>query len=136
MMNITAKRSEEEKRLSQLSANRRWRERNLEKDRECQRKYREANPDKLKIINRRSKLKRKFGISLEQFDVLLASQNSVCAICKTAETGERGWHVDHCHSSGVIRGILCHYCNTGLGLFKDNPVSLQNAIGYLNENRL
>jgi hypothetical protein len=89
--------------------------------------WRKSNPDKQKSIQ----LKSVYGITLEQRDEMLLEQGSVCAICKTEKSSARDWHTDHCHASGVVRGILCHHCNTALGLFKDNPATLAAAITYL-----
>lgn len=71
------------------------------------------------------------GLSKEQYFSLIESQDNKCAICKDILELDHKTHVDHCHSTGKIRGILCHGCNTGLGLFKDNIDSLKNAIKYL-----
>lgn len=83
-------------------------------------------------------LKKKFGMSVEDYNKALAGQNGVCAICKGRETSianqnnkVRRLTVDHCHSTGKIRGLLCSRCNRGLGFFRDNPKNLQNAIKYL-----
>jgi hypothetical protein len=96
-----------------------------------------ANPERLAVINRRSKLKRAFGISLEQYDAMLAAQGGRCGICGTGEpTGKRGilgpvFHVDHCHKTGKIRGLLCASCNPALGAFGDSAERLAAAIAYL-----
>lgn len=78
----------------------------------------------------------KYGLTPEQVDELLVRQGGRCAICPTTEPGGRykEWAIDHCHVSGEVRGLLCHHCNTALGGFKDNPLLLQKAIGYLNGN--
>lgn len=76
----------------------------------------------------------KIAISKEHYGVLYDLQNGKCAICKCESGGNvRGdkLAVDHCHTSGNIRGLLCHRCNTGIGLFKDNKESLLAAIEYL-----
>lgn len=75
-------------------------------------------------------LQQTYGITLEQYNDLFASQNLRCAICKTA-TSSSHWCTDHCHTTGVVRGILCHNCNTLLGHAKDNVGTLQAAIDYL-----
>ena len=75
-------------------------------------------------------LKRTYGISLEEYESLLESQDNVCKICKTEKIGKH-LAVDHDHKTGKIRGILCENCNRGLGMFKDSPELLQNAIQYL-----
>jgi hypothetical protein len=75
---------------------------------------------------------RKFGITVEDYDRMAAEQNGGCAICGTTEPGGRGvFHVDHCHDSGKVRGLLCTGCNTGLGQFKDDPTRLLAAVEYL-----
>ncbi|KKL76070.1 hypothetical protein LCGC14_2048590 [marine sediment metagenome] len=74
---------------------------------------------------------RKYGLTLETFESLLASQDNVCAICKTDEWGKKGPAVDHDHVTGAVRGILCGRCNSGLGHFRDNTDFLTGAIKYL-----
>jgi len=83
---------------------------------------------------------RKFGISIEERDELLRKQDGRCAICKKfinfTEQG-RGQKtgndavIDHCHGKGHIRGVLCGYCNTGLGSFKDDLHNLAEAFLYI-----
>lgn len=70
------------------------------------------------------------GITLDQFHAKYESQDFVCAICGDEMVG-RFLHIDHDHSDGSFRGILCHLCNVGLGAFKDSPERLSLAIGYL-----
>ena len=84
--------------------------------------------------SRRSHLKRKYGITLEQYNELLSSQDGKCAICNEDEKCSRNsvLAVDHCHKTGEIRGLLCSHCNRGLGLFKDNSEILTKAIKYIN----
>ena len=74
-----------------------------------------------------------YGLTSAEFDAMLAGQGGVCAICGTAEWPGRANapHVDHCHESNQIRGILCHDCNIGLGNFKDDPTRLMAAVAYL-----
>ncbi len=71
-----------------------------------------------------------YGMAPGQFEEMLADQDHKCWICKTSLIEARG-HVDHCHKTGKIRGILCRLCNGGLGFFRDNPESLAAAIRYL-----
>lgn len=91
---------------------------------------------KLKYKN--NNLRSSYGITLDQYENMLKSQNSVCKICKKEEvhrnnqnTGISRLAVDHCHVTGKIRGILCTKCNTGLGSFKDNIQLLATTIQYL-----
>lgn len=75
-------------------------------------------------------LKRTFGIGYQKYAEISEEQGNVCAICGCIEQRKR-LVVDHCHQTGKIRGLLCSPCNLGLGSFKDNIVSLQGAILYL-----
>jgi hypothetical protein len=76
-------------------------------------------------------LLRKYGINVEQRDLMLLGQGGVCAVCKHDKPAHEVWHVDHCHDTGVVRGVLCRACNTGLGCFRDNAESLRSAVEYL-----
>jgi hypothetical protein len=98
---------------------------------------REGDKSGVAVVNRRSKLKRKYGISLDDYAALLERQGGKCAICKATEPRGRAghfgpvFHVDHCHQTGRIRGLLCSTCNPGLGAFGDSVERLQAAIDYL-----
>jgi DNA-directed RNA polymerase subunit RPC12/RpoP len=72
------------------------------------------------------------GFTPNDFEEKLAEQNNKCAICGTEDPGATNWHADHDHKTGQKRGILCHKCNTGLGLLKDDIDILCSAIEYLN----
>lgn len=75
---------------------------------------------------------RAYGLTLDTFNALLDSQDGRCAICKSEDPGGKGcFHVDHCHVTDEIRGLLCHNCNLMLGQSKDNVQTLRNAIRYL-----
>ncbi len=78
-------------------------------------------------------LKSKYGISLEDYEAMVAEQGGGCAICKQGPRGKRysSLVVDHCHDTGIVRGLLCDHCNRGLGLFGDNPETLEAAALYL-----
>jgi ribosomal protein L36 len=78
--------------------------------------------------------KYKYGISLEDFDLMLQKQNYKCKICgkpHVEDDKENRLYVDHCHKTGEIRHLLCRRCNTGLGLFEDNIQLFKNCINYL-----
>lgn len=77
---------------------------------------------------------RKFGITPEDYDGMLAAQGGGCAICGSTEPGGRWgthFHVDHCHESGRVRGLLCGNCNVLLGHAQDDPGRLTEAARYL-----
>lgn len=75
-------------------------------------------------------LKRSYGLSESDVLEMIDVRNSQCDICKEVMVKP---NVDHCHSTGRIRGMLCWNCNTGLGKFRDNIDYLNNAIAYLEE---
>lgn len=81
---------------------------------------------------------RKYGLTEQDWAMLLAAQGGRCAICRTDTPGGRGerWHIDHCHEAGTVRGLLCHNCNVGLGNFKDDPSLLIAAADYLKARRI
>lgn len=73
-----------------------------------------------------------YGISLKSYDKMLKEQGGGCKICGTKIPNCKGrFCVDHDHKTGKIRGLLCTKCNTGLGMFVDNPKILAAAITYL-----
>ncbi len=79
---------------------------------------------------RKTMLKCYYGISVEEYDALLARQNGKCAICREKPEGQT-LCVDHCHATGKIRGLLCRSCNVGLGNYRDDPRRMRAAIAYL-----
>ncbi len=84
--------------------------------------------------------KRTYGVPLSWVKDKLEEQHFKCAICKTVgfkmrEDHVTGMNLDHCHDTGKARGLLCHNCNRGLGLFQDNPEYLRDAANYIEVNR-
>lgn len=92
--------------------------------------------DKGKLASRKAHLQQQYSITLDDYDNMLQEQNHACAICgtdvKDCEKGS-GNHlaVDHCHTTGKVRGLLCASCNILLGKAKDSVTILQSAISYL-----
>ena len=76
-------------------------------------------------------LKNKYGITLDEYEDLLTVQNNKCAICGTPEPTGYNWHVDHCHKTGSVRGILCSKCNQALGLVNENIEILKSMEKYI-----
>jgi hypothetical protein len=76
---------------------------------------------------------RHYGICNTKYDEMLTAQHGACAICKCTLNSTRYTKlaIDHDHKTGKVRGLLCVNCNTGIGLFKDSPIRLSNAISYL-----
>ena len=79
----------------------------------------------------------KYKMTPEEFTFLLESQENKCAICETSDPGGRynKFHVDHCHNTEKVRGLLCHRCNYALGYFQDNSSNLLRAIQYLEQSK-
>jgi hypothetical protein len=126
----------------------RYRLANLDKFRDYKRMERPENQERRKELRRQRKataperefqryrknyLKAQFGITPEDYDRMYAGQGGVCAICGSTSPGRNSpyFHVDHCHVTSVVRGLLCNGCNLGLGHFKDNKGRLSAAIAYL-----
>ena len=82
---------------------------------------------------KQQKRNEKYDLKPENFNKLLNSQDKKCAICKVSITNNS--HLDHCHETKIIRGILCQNCNWGLGQFKDSIPILESAIEYLKNNK-
>lgn len=79
-----------------------------------------------------SQLKKKYGISLENYKEILEKQNYRCAICKRHyQDFKMNLAVEHCHRTGAIRGLCCSYCNTGLAAYHDKPEYFKAAAKYL-----
>lgn len=77
-------------------------------------------------------IKQKYGISIEERDVIAAKQGHKCAICGVPEMElNSSLAIDHCHQTGTVRGLLCKQCNLGVGNMKDDVNILKNAIVYL-----
>ena len=93
--------------------------------------WRAAHPEQNRVNYQGQHCKRLYGITLEEKNALLKSQGGRCALCRTREPRGKGWHVDHDHKTKIIRGILCHHCNLGLGQLKDDIKLLHKAIAYL-----
>ncbi len=92
-------------------------------------------------------LKHKYKLSTEEYDAMLEEQNSVCACCGREETRIVGrnnrsegkipmLHVDHCHATGLIRGLLCSSCNQALGLLGEDPDRIKSLLRYIEERAL
>ena len=112
---------------------------------ECQtarhREYYARTKNDRRIYKRRSDLKKKYGITLDNYHEMLVAQEFACAICKepekysTSKETKPTLAVDHCHKSSKVRGLLCSQCNQALGKFKDDPELLESALDYLKRNK-
>ena len=106
-----------------------WHRKNRERLVEVRREFYRLNPEAAKLKGRKSALKAKYGMTVEDYDALLKLQKGRCAMCK--QKYGRTLHVDHDHRTNVVRGLLCQRCNMGIGLLQDSINLLQSAIDYL-----
>lgn len=97
-------------------------------------KYKQTSTGKKKAWE--YSLKTKYNLTVEQYNEMLKEQNHKCCICGMDEVDNgRKLAVDHCHKTQKVRGLLCNFCNVGLGSFKDNINSLSKAISYLTKDK-
>lgn len=98
---------------------RRWHQKNKERVKQRQYQWRKDHPEQFWEWHRRKTLRLKFGITLEEYRTLFASQGNKCAICmREQELSGKDMALDHNHTNGKNRGILCFRCNTKLGFFE------------------
>lgn len=83
------------------------------------------------VVERRRHLREKYGLTEDRFVDMLARQDGRCAICRRDDHASKNWHIDHCHATGRVRGILCFRCNALLGNAMDKIATLRAAISYL-----
>lgn len=132
-----------------LKYSKEYRLNNKEKVNKSVMKWRIKNPEKVKEINRRyyskpnayrkADLKKKYGMTLEQYDDILRFQGGKCAICLSDSSQSKlskNMFVDHCHKTNTVRGLLCKKCNIALGEMKDDIEILERAIIYLKRYKL
>lgn len=87
-------------------------------------------------MNRNSKLKNKYGTTIEEYNCKLIEQEGKCSICsKTAKENGRALAQDHCHATGKLRDLLCDNCNRSIGLLGDDPEILIKAAKYLRRHK-
>lgn len=100
-----------------------------ESDKRRHKEYREKNREKLQW----KCLENEYGVTQEKYLQMLEGQGGGCAICEEKPNGKK-LAVDHCHTTNKVRGLLCHRCNTSLGLMRDSPTLLAKATSYLLTN--
>jgi len=106
------------------------------KNRQRAKIWNKKNVEKRRIIVQKHGYKKRYGLSLEQKQALVDGQNSKCAICNNDLKGTHDVCVDHCHTTGIIRGILCRKCNLGIGHLNDSIENLKSAQKYLEKYNL
>jgi hypothetical protein len=135
-----------EARLKKIEKVKQWHQNNPDKRKEQKRRHYEKYKDK---IDQRSKewyannkdryrdnaFRRKYGITLAEYEVKREQQNYCCAICRTSETDcGKKMFVDHNHQTGAVRKLLCTQCNAGIGMLQDDPEIMERAARYIREH--
>lgn len=113
-----------------IATARAWQERNPERYRATQERYRQVRRSEQRTYH----LRRTFGLTLDEYDALLAAQDGECAICGNPPQDGQFLHVDHNHETGDIRGLLCVRCNNALGQLREDVAVAQRAVEYLEAN--
>ena len=106
-----------------------WYHGNKEKSKIYNKEWKRKNKKRRDELNKKSYLKQKYGLTLDQYLTIKIQQNNKCAVC----IQEKKLDIDHCHTTGRIRQLLCANCNRMLGMAKENITTLTNAINYLNK---
>lgn len=91
-------------------------------------------------VRKSYEMRTRFGITLDEFRAKVVAQKGVCAICGEPETASRNGQVmhlsvDHCHTTGDVRDLLCKGCNNGIGWFKENPAAMRAAADYIERHK-
>ena len=119
-------------RLCASNTQRAWRKENPEKYKAlCV--GRKRNKEQARLYTHTHRLKHIYGMSAEDLSLLVLKQENTCAICH--DTFDSTPNIDHIHGTKIVRGLLCRGCNVGLGMFKENPQTLEAAIKYLKETQ-
>lgn len=141
----TARKSRQNNRASLAARMKRYREKNAERlkaadkarrEREKgpiadrNRRWRQANKERVQARSRAKQLSA-FGLTADQYDAMHAAQGGLCAVCSKPQPGKRRLAVDHCHRTGVVRGLLCTGCNSAIGRLGDSVTGLLRAVRYL-----
>lgn len=94
------------------------------------------HPEKHSKYSWKSRIKKMYGITEQQYLDLYVAQDGKCAVCEEViELRGKQTHIDHSHETLEVRGLLCHGCNTAIGLFKESEKTMLNAIKYLKDKK-
>jgi hypothetical protein len=100
-------------------------------------KYRKNHPEhieKNRLCKKKINLRKNYGLSITKWNEMALNQDRKCKLCGRVCESDKTFHVDHSHTDGHIRGLLCTQCNVGIGMFGDSIELLQKALLYLQEN--
>ncbi len=114
-----------------IDRNKEWKQKNPTKVRQIAKNYLANNQQKF----REYRLRRTFGLTIQQYDEMYLCQSGCCAVCKKHQSElNRVLCVDHDHSTGKIRKLLCHECNKALGLLYENIRTIESLAKYLRDH--
>lgn len=115
----------------------RWRDADSERAKAYYAKHNKPRTEEEKEARWVSELRQRYGLTLDGYQEILKRQNGVCAICEGQPNGpgaDKGrFHVDHCHRTGKVRGLLCGKCNTAIGLLDDDAKRAMRVARYIEE---
>lgn len=94
----------------------------------------QKNPEKKDRFRKDSRFRRKYGITLAQWEGMYMNQGGLCLLCGGVPTEDDILQVDHCHETGRVRGLIHRTCNTAIGMFGDDPSKCIMAADYLRAN--
>lgn len=98
-----------------------------------------AHKERFKEYRRNNSITQRYGISIETYNDLVNIQQNKCKICgnhpnKKGPIQNQSLHIDHCHNTGKVRGLLCHLCNRAIGLFRERIDLIEKSLEYLNSH--
>lgn len=115
--------------------NRDWRTRNKLQVVERNKAYNEFHKERIQASQRKHHLHIEYGLTIAEYDAMVAQQAGKCLVCgvvpKPTKRSSKGLHVDHCHKSGKVRGLLCHQCNCAIGLLKEDTGRIRRLLEYI-----
>lgn len=106
----------------------------VNKERQKSKEYRQKYLEKVSRGITCATLRKKYNISLAQYNEILSLQNGVCKVCNSPPTKQR-LHVDHDHTNKQIRGLLCQACNVSIGKMKESPELLRKLADYVENSK-
>ena len=118
----------EKKREYDIIYNKRNKERDKERRKTYDKQYRELNKTRLALVHRNNQLKRDYGITLKEYNLMYENQQGLCSCCNN--TINKSAHVDHNHFTGKVRSLLCSKCNFSLGHYENSKIKFEI---YLNK---
>lgn len=124
-----------ERRAKQREANRRFNAAHPTAAAEATKLWRQRHPARAKASKLRTRLKSLYGLTPEQRAEMLVAQCGVCGVCGTSDLSRGRWCVEHDHDTGKVRSIAHLNCNSGLGMFDDDPALLRAAAAYLEKHK-